>query len=133
MRRAQDVETGEPLTVTGFSKGIFANFCSCQLENILSLSDGKRQVKSSKLREWAGMNVGSKEEALAVEDSHALYWLQSPHPEYADLYYESKAPICFATWVVQSIDEHIMWRNQSLEAIGTMFVVSSIIYLIDFY
>jgi hypothetical protein len=110
-------------------KVYFLLICGSANKFFLSLSDGKRRVLSKKLKEWAGINLGSKEEALAVEDWQSMYWLRSPHPDYADLYYESKAPICFATWVVRSV-KHIMRRNLSLEAIATTFVVSSII-LID--
>jgi hypothetical protein len=85
------------------------------------------KIVSGKLKEWCGLNVGSTTEALGVEDQNALYLLKSAHPNYEALFSKSKAPISFATMVVQNFEEQ---QEQTLEALADKFCVKQSIFLI---
>jgi hypothetical protein len=71
------------------------------------------------------MEVGTTSEALGVETLKFRYLLESPHPEYAALFYQSKAPVSFATWLLKSVRDD-QRKDLTLEALASMFSVSSI-------
>jgi hypothetical protein len=79
------------------------------------------KIVSKKIKEWCGLDVGSSTEALGVEDQKTLFLLKSPHPHYAVLFYKSKAPVSFATMIVQNFEEQ---QNLTLEALASKFFVS---------
>jgi hypothetical protein len=85
------------------------------------------KIVSGKLKEWCGLDVGSRTEALGVEDQKTLYLLKSAHPNYVALFRKSKVPINFATMIVQNFEEQ---QELELEALADKFCVKHYIFLI---